>query len=386
MDALNLCLTASKNPTSTLASIPDNVTNIFLTMLTKKPSWVGGYQDSSGQWVWTDESDWTGYENWKSGEPNNALRFEDYLGINFKGIGLWNDYEPLVKLGSICQYDPYPCLKGWTYFSNTGKCYKHFHFPYSWKEALKLCKDKNSIGFSTLASVPDNTTNNFLITLTNKESWVGGYQDSSGQWIWSDGSNWTGYENWETGEPNNKNFPKWDGFEDYLGINHHGPGLWNDYAPLYKLGAICQYDQNPCFDGWVFLRHTGTCYKYNSKPATWKDARKQCQDEAHQAAGKNIMSDLASIPDNATNIFLTMLTRNVSWVGGYQDRSGHWKWLWSDGSYWTGYSNWKIGEPNNGSGGYEKHIGINFKGTGLWNDFAPSVKLGSICQYQFNMC
>ena len=48
---------------------------------------------------------------------------------------------------------------------------------------------------------------------------------------------------------------------------------------------------------------------------------------------------------------------------------------------WTEYDNWGPGEPSNGAGGSEDHIGLNFHGPGIWNDFSIEIQLGSICQY-----
>ena len=93
-------------------------------------------------------------------------------------------------------------------------------------------------GHGELASVHDQETNEFLSTLTQVDSWLGGYQDDQDNWMWSDGSIWN-YANWNTNQPDNGR-----GVEDYLQTNHFGIGLWNDLPVEHPIivGYICQYD------------------------------------------------------------------------------------------------------------------------------------------------
>ena len=72
---------------------------------------------------------------------------------------------------------------------------------------------------------------------------------------------------------------------------------------------------------------------------SWDEARRACQESD---------ADLASITDEGTNKFLSTLTTEDSWVGGYKDSNNNWK--WSDGSTW-GYTNWCRWQPD-GSGKY----------------------------------
>ena len=106
---------------------------------------------------------------------------------------------------------------------------------------------------------------------------------------------------------------------------------------------------------------------------TWTDALNECQ-------ATRPRSNLASIQDKSTNDFLTRMTggKEHTWIGGYQGVND--KWFWSDGSKWTGYTNWGPGEPNNDGSG-EDHIGLNRHGAGTWNDFPNNNKLGFLCQY-----
>ncbi len=132
------------------------------------------------------------------------------------------------------------CHLGWTHLNHTGKCYKHDPTKRNWTEALESCR--SSSPSSTLASVHDDTTNDFLTSLSggNEYTWLGGYQDDNENWHWADGSNWNGFNNWASGEPSN-----YGGSEDHLGLNFQSPGTWNDFSIEHQLGSICQYDPYP---------------------------------------------------------------------------------------------------------------------------------------------
>ena len=94
---------------------------------------------------------------------------------------------------------------------------------------------------STLASIHDIQTNNFLTELSggNDDAWIGGSQDANEVWMWSDGSEWNGFTNWLPGEPTG-----WNG-EDFLVFNFRGPGLWNDLGDVSKGSRLCQYNPDP---------------------------------------------------------------------------------------------------------------------------------------------
>ena len=109
---------------------------------------------------------------------------------------------------------------------------------------------------------------------------------------------------------------------------------------------------------------------------TWDDARYSCQE---------LNADLASISTEETNTFLSSLTTELSWVGGYLDFNKEWK--WSDGSVWA-YSNWFPGEPNRQTTEQQNRATINYPwkkgadGVGLWDDQYPTYKTSFICQFK----
>ena len=111
-----------------------------------------------------------------------------------------------------------------------------------------------------------------------------------------------------------------------------------------------------------------SCYKVESISKSWNDARTACQEFG---------ADLASIPDEATNTFLTTRTTSLCWAGAYKDSSGNWK--WTDGSTLS-YTNWAPGQPNGNS---DKMV-FNFgSGVGEWDDGSPPAP-AFICQLKIN--
>ena len=101
---------------------------------------------------------------------------------------------------------------------------------------------------------------------------------------------------------------------------------------------------------------------------SWNNAKRSCQDNK---------ADLASITDEATNIFLTTLTKNHSWIGGYLDSNKKWK--WADGSTWR-YTNWQPGEPNNEGGKQDKLLFNHWRTVGTWDDLDEKYERSFICQ------
>ena len=81
--------------------------------------------------------------------------------------------------------------------------------------------------------LPDQETNDFLLTLVNDEYvWIGAQDaDSEGDWKWSDGSQW-GYTNWDGGQPTGEN-------QDFLHLIK-STEMWGDFHET-NLPYICQY-------------------------------------------------------------------------------------------------------------------------------------------------
>ena len=126
------------------------------------------------------------------------------------------------------------CPGGWSLFAR--RCYKYFNTPVdTWLEARDLCITMGG----DLASVPNQETNDFLVSKIRSPAFVGGMK--LGNWTWSDGSAFT-YTNWGNGQPSG------DGavFEITFGQDWTDDGTWNDLTTgnlsAYNKHALCQHN------------------------------------------------------------------------------------------------------------------------------------------------
>ena len=142
-----------------------------------------------------------------------------------------NEFKETLILGTGCE-------DSWKYFRGTNSCYKVFNSAKTWEEAKRICQEQ----VADLASVTDSETNKFLTSLTQSNTWIGAYKDSSGNWKWSDGSRWK-YTSWGKWQPNN-----WSGYQDRATINYGEVGKWDDAAEDNKNPFICKtkYLYNNC--------------------------------------------------------------------------------------------------------------------------------------------
>ena len=84
-----------------MASVTTSGTNDFLTTLTTKPAWIGGYKTGT-TWNWSNERGFS-YTNWKSGEPNNLGGVQYRIQINHEIVGIWDDLQGSAELAYICE-------------------------------------------------------------------------------------------------------------------------------------------------------------------------------------------------------------------------------------------------------------------------------------------
>ena len=145
---------------------------------------------------------------------------------------------------------------------------------------------------------------------------------------------------------------------------------------LVKNLKIEMYDDDPtakipsgCENGWTHHSLGRTCYRFFSSKVTWDEARRYCQ---------NLKAELASVTSFKTNEFLTTLTQEECWIGGYKNGS---TWQWTDGSesIWWKYRNWASGQPDN-IGGNQDKLQFNFKEPGKWGDEESHKQQPFICQ------
>ncbi|MBR2180148.1 MAG: hypothetical protein IJ862_07135 [Selenomonadaceae bacterium] len=124
------------------------------------------------------------------------------------------------------------------------------------------------------------------------------------------------------------------------------------------------------------VTYNGHSYKLYTLGKTWDEAKTYCE---------NLGGHLVAVNTSAEQSFVESMIRNGSkssyWLGGYKDSSSNWHWVTNE---IFGYTNWAIGEPNNGEEGEDKLM--IFKNPdpknpaakfGDWNDLAADCAEGA---------
>ena len=128
------------------------------------------------------------------------------------------------------------CTSGWEYLAITGKCYKVVRDKVTWGDARKACQSETG----DLVSISYDEVNQFIdstLVKTGEDYWIGGHQDPTDTWVWTDGSK-VGYESWSPGEPDGKA----PGCKSDCNNIVWKKGLWEDRKHSEKNNYICQSD------------------------------------------------------------------------------------------------------------------------------------------------
>jgi hypothetical protein len=147
-------------------------------------------------------------------------------------------------------------------------------------------------------------------------------------------------------------------------------------APPPVPDATPPADAQPCVEGddRVIDPGTGTCYMIFNTVTNWQTARGLCEQiNAHLAvstsqAENDVFSPLAGLTD--------------VWIGG-NDISTEGTWVWLNGEAFGGYTNWRMGEPNNSDANDpagEDCMIIEGDNGGLWDDRSCLREYGYICE------
>ena len=100
-------------------------------------------------------------------------------------------------------------------------------------DASTACK--TDIPTAHLVSIPDDKTNEFVLSMVTSRSWIG-LENVANEWVWPDGTEAT-YLNWVPGEPS--------GDGKSVEIRTGSAGQWNDVSGGYEKGYVCQYNPSP---------------------------------------------------------------------------------------------------------------------------------------------
>ena len=127
------------------------------------------------------------------------------------------------------------------WMEHTGQCYKSEETALTRPNAILACQAAHPQAH--LAIIPDETTNNFILSMVKARSLIG-LSKVSNEWLWEDGTK-ASYTNWMPREPSGDGSAVeiiqkvWTG--DSL------PGQWNDLPENntnYIKGYVCQYNPN----------------------------------------------------------------------------------------------------------------------------------------------
>ena len=121
-----------------------------------------------------------------------------------------------------------------------------------------------------------------------------------------------------------------------------------------------------CESEWTQHPSTNKSYRFFHSKLDWDEARIYCQ---------NLEAELASVTSSESNDFLTTLTQEQCWIGGYKNGS---TWQWSDGSTWD-YTNWSTGQPDDAQG-MQGYVVINYEVEGPWDDEWYTATYPFICE------
>lgn len=124
----------------------------------------------------------------------------------------------------------------------------------TWIEAKTYCENLGGHLASITSQEEQNMIAELVLSGGKNSYWLGGEKDSSGAWLWIDGSAWE-YTNWARGQPDN-----YTRYEDKLMIyrvsnprNPSSPGTWNDlqadgtcqgesFFGTENFGFVCEWD------------------------------------------------------------------------------------------------------------------------------------------------
>ena len=144
-----------------------------------------------------------------------------------------------------------------------------------------------------------------------------------------------------------------------------------------------------CQPGWTHNSKTFKCYKFVEKAGDWADAHNNCHAMAPKTGTTGPLPitrvGLVSIRDAEENLFVARDIAKGRYILTGGDRLVDGTWIWTDGSKWGTYLNWRAPEPNNWRGVNgairENSLKLNYQGIGGWNDGFYRGTNTYVCQY-----
>nr|XP_014353349.1 PREDICTED: macrophage mannose receptor 1-like [Latimeria chalumnae] len=193
--------------------------------------WIGLYRNV---WQWSN-GDPTLFQNWNTGEPDNAGKDENCVGmwIRNPSAGKWKDSRCSEETYFLCYRGENPVIPSTPAVTSEDK-YILVKENKTWIEALNYCRTNHT----DLASIPNATAQMEIAELAKTSSggggvWIGLRRDRLfGFWFWMDDDE-SEYSNWGDGS-------KGDPFSDHCGmIDMEENFTWRFECCSTKLNFIC---------------------------------------------------------------------------------------------------------------------------------------------------
>uniref|UniRef100_A0A3Q1GW30 Mannose receptor, C type 1b n=1 Tax=Acanthochromis polyacanthus TaxID=80966 RepID=A0A3Q1GW30_9TELE len=373
---------------SYMADVSTGVDNAFLVSLVglrpEKHFWLGlSNQKNIDFFEWTNANS-VKYTHWNTHMPGHQQGCVAMATGRF--AGLWDVLPCTNKEKYICKHlavgavlttapptvQPVTCALGWNSLSSRNVCYQMYSAKKTWYEAKDYCR---AIGGDLLSIHSESELQ------TYQTVWIGlNAPNPVTGYVWSDGSP-LNFQNWEDGEPNNKN-----GVESCVEFKAYywkASGSWNDvhcekinsYACQIRRGECswsCGYVvffmyYNSTSDGWRIWQ--GNQYYFNSRSMAMEEARHFC---------KQRHGDLVTINSEEERLFLW---RQISrqdrsfWIGLTVDLDRSFQWM--DGSQVV-FQRWEEGQPDFKN--YDENCAVITHYSGFWHDYNCGYEHGSICK------
>ncbi len=131
----------------------------------------------------------------------------------------------------------------------------------------------------------------------------------------------------------------------------------------------------------------GHYYEYIAHDISWEGARIEAESRTYLGDTGHLVT-IASKPEN--DFIFESVTQEWTVAGAHDlETEGVWKWVvgpeagtvfWQGGIGTVTYAPWRSGEPNNGRGGLENYLMINYLGR-LWNDYQGNAVGGYVVEF-----
>lgn len=241
---------------------------------------------------------------------------------------------------------------GYTVYRYGNHYYSYVNVPKTWAEAEEFCEFYGG-HLITIATADENK---FAADILRRDAgaidcWLGG-QFADGAWKWVTEEEFS-YENWAEGEPSG------NGNEPYISFYSGYPDFtWNDWGGNNKASFFCEWDsadalslpteignlkdRNGSDISITAYSYRGHYYAFIQTPMLWTDA---------ELYSEYLGGTLVAVNNAEENDYILRLMRHCGlqsiFIGG-TDYETEGAFVWATGEPFT-YSNWRRGEPNNGS-------------------------------------